>query len=262
VWLIWALDSFIGCWCFNSVFSVFGKVKELKEEFNREETVIELPKEVKNKITDEILERLRSLNANANISEQRSRFIFQSHVVLFCNCLFYFKLIHAIRIGLNTCFVRVLKVQRIWRVLFIKQQLIWYNAENQKTFFCAVSLELVNSKSGVSLLLLTLPYNICLTAFCLTKQKMSAQIYWILVFVTTGLCPQPILVLQWWKTKERRYIFFFNMLPFSVLISSRSYYCCTRSIEFNGACYHHYTHTCMFVCMYQFIWFFFFLWSA
>ncbi|KAH8516483.1 hypothetical protein H0E87_004718 [Populus deltoides] len=47
-------------------------VKELKEEFNREETVIELPKEVKNKITDEILERLRSLNANANISEQRN----------------------------------------------------------------------------------------------------------------------------------------------------------------------------------------------
>ncbi|XP_034926454.1 uncharacterized protein [Populus alba] len=45
---------------------------ELKEEFNREETVIELPKEVKNKITDEILERLRSLNANANISEQRN----------------------------------------------------------------------------------------------------------------------------------------------------------------------------------------------
>jgi hypothetical protein len=95
------------------VFSVFGKVKELKEEFNREETVIELPKEVKNKITDEILERLRSLNANANISEQRSTFIFQSHVVLFCSCLYYFKLIHAIRIGLNTFFVRVLKAQRI-----------------------------------------------------------------------------------------------------------------------------------------------------
>ncbi|CAK7347572.1 unnamed protein product [Dovyalis caffra] len=46
-------------------------VKELEEEFNREETVVELPKEVKNKITDEILHRLRSLNANANISEQR-----------------------------------------------------------------------------------------------------------------------------------------------------------------------------------------------
>ncbi|KAJ6335182.1 hypothetical protein OIU78_011924 [Salix suchowensis] len=47
-------------------------VKELKKEFNREERVIELPKEVKNKITDEILERLRSLNANANTSEQRN----------------------------------------------------------------------------------------------------------------------------------------------------------------------------------------------
>ena len=67
---------------------LFGKVKELKE-FNREERVIELPKEVKNKITDEILERLRSLNANANTSEQRSRFILQSDVVLFCNCLYY-----------------------------------------------------------------------------------------------------------------------------------------------------------------------------
>ncbi|KAJ6709794.1 hypothetical protein OIU74_010819 [Salix koriyanagi] len=47
-------------------------VKELKKEFNREERVIELPKEVKYKITDEILERLRSLNANANTSEQRN----------------------------------------------------------------------------------------------------------------------------------------------------------------------------------------------
>ncbi|KAJ6730067.1 hypothetical protein OIU85_020916 [Salix viminalis] len=49
-------------------------VKELKE-FNREERVIELPKEVKNKITDEILKRLRSLNANANTSEQRTLFL-------------------------------------------------------------------------------------------------------------------------------------------------------------------------------------------
>ncbi|KAG5251285.1 hypothetical protein OIU76_007513 [Salix suchowensis] len=47
-------------------------VKELKKEFNREERVIELPKKVKYKITDEILERLRSLNANANTSEQRN----------------------------------------------------------------------------------------------------------------------------------------------------------------------------------------------
>ncbi|KAJ6404861.1 hypothetical protein OIU84_012937 [Salix udensis] len=50
-------------------------VKELKKEFNREERVIELPKEVKNKITDEILKRLRSLNANANTSEQRTLFL-------------------------------------------------------------------------------------------------------------------------------------------------------------------------------------------
>ncbi|KAL9385900.1 hypothetical protein Peur_022910 [Populus x canadensis] len=46
-------------------------VKELKEEFNRGEMVAGLPKEVTDRITDEILQRLRSLNANANISEQR-----------------------------------------------------------------------------------------------------------------------------------------------------------------------------------------------
>ncbi|XP_011030205.1 PREDICTED: uncharacterized protein LOC105129719 [Populus euphratica] len=46
-------------------------VKEVKEEFNRGEMVAGLPKQVTARITDEILQRLRSLNANANISEQR-----------------------------------------------------------------------------------------------------------------------------------------------------------------------------------------------
>ncbi|KAJ6872229.1 hypothetical protein NC651_031361 [Populus alba x Populus x berolinensis] len=70
-------------------------VKELKEEFNRGEMVAGLPKEVTDRITDEILQRLRSLNANANISEQRGR------------------LVNAIRIGMNTWFVGFLNAQLI-----------------------------------------------------------------------------------------------------------------------------------------------------
>ncbi|KAJ6328139.1 hypothetical protein OIU77_009933 [Salix suchowensis] len=61
-------------------------VKELKEEFNRGEMVAGLPKEVKDKITDEILQRLRSLNANAN----------DKHENLVCwilECSAYFKYI-------------------------------------------------------------------------------------------------------------------------------------------------------------------------
>ncbi|KAJ4845403.1 hypothetical protein Tsubulata_010588 [Turnera subulata] len=46
-------------------------VNRLKKEANKEETVVELPLQVKIRITDEILQRLRSLNANANISQQR-----------------------------------------------------------------------------------------------------------------------------------------------------------------------------------------------
>ncbi|KAA8528550.1 hypothetical protein F0562_035905 [Nyssa sinensis] len=46
-------------------------VKKIKKELSSEERVFELPQHLKQKITDEILERLRRLNANANISEQQ-----------------------------------------------------------------------------------------------------------------------------------------------------------------------------------------------
>uniref|UniRef100_A0A5B6YQA8 Apple domain-containing protein n=1 Tax=Davidia involucrata TaxID=16924 RepID=A0A5B6YQA8_DAVIN len=46
-------------------------VKEIKKKFSSEERMVELPQYLKQKITDEILERLRRLNANANTSEQR-----------------------------------------------------------------------------------------------------------------------------------------------------------------------------------------------
>ncbi|KAF8410037.1 hypothetical protein HHK36_002557 [Tetracentron sinense] len=45
-------------------------VKEIKDGFSREEAE-ELPRPVKQKITNEILQRLKGLNANANVSEQR-----------------------------------------------------------------------------------------------------------------------------------------------------------------------------------------------
>ncbi|CAN1323759.1 hypothetical protein LINPERPRIM_LOCUS32838 [Linum perenne] len=46
-------------------------VKELKREFREKDTVVELPPEVKHRLTKEILQRLRSLSGNASISEQR-----------------------------------------------------------------------------------------------------------------------------------------------------------------------------------------------
>ncbi|XVF39964.1 hypothetical protein PTKIN_Ptkin01aG0075100 [Pterospermum kingtungense] len=46
-------------------------VKRLKREFWSEESVAELPQAVKQKMADEILQRLRSLRPNANISEQQ-----------------------------------------------------------------------------------------------------------------------------------------------------------------------------------------------
>ncbi|XVE94866.1 hypothetical protein REPUB_Repub02eG0046700 [Reevesia pubescens] len=46
-------------------------VKRLKHEFWSEESVAELPQAVKQKITDEILQRLRSLRPNANVTEQQ-----------------------------------------------------------------------------------------------------------------------------------------------------------------------------------------------
>ncbi|OAY22867.1 uncharacterized protein LOC110606048 [Manihot esculenta] len=46
-------------------------VKKLYKELKRDEEVVELPRDVRQKIADEILQRLRSLKANANITEQR-----------------------------------------------------------------------------------------------------------------------------------------------------------------------------------------------
>ncbi|CAN0872957.1 hypothetical protein LINGRAHAP2_LOCUS10240 [Linum grandiflorum] len=46
-------------------------VKKLKREFGGQDTVVELPPDVKHKLTKEILQRLRSLSGNASISEQR-----------------------------------------------------------------------------------------------------------------------------------------------------------------------------------------------
>ena len=49
------------------------KVKELKE-FSQEETVDELPHPLKQKITEEILLKLRSSNASSNNTQQRGQY--------------------------------------------------------------------------------------------------------------------------------------------------------------------------------------------
>lgn len=54
---------------------LFEKVKEMKQQFLKEESRIELPKQLKQKILDEILERLRGLRADANVTEQRGQCI-------------------------------------------------------------------------------------------------------------------------------------------------------------------------------------------
>ncbi|GMY28628.1 hypothetical protein FCV25MIE_23870 [Fagus crenata] len=46
-------------------------VKKLKEELSRGEVVVQLPGPLKQKISDEILVRLKSLNGSANITQQR-----------------------------------------------------------------------------------------------------------------------------------------------------------------------------------------------
>lgn len=46
-------------------------VKEIKKEFSRQEKFFKLPRTLKQRITEEILQRLKCLNANANVSEQR-----------------------------------------------------------------------------------------------------------------------------------------------------------------------------------------------
>ncbi|CAL5415210.1 unnamed protein product [Camellia sinensis] len=49
-------------------------VKEIKKEFLSEQSLVELPQHLKQKITDEIVGRLRGLRAGANVSEQREAF--------------------------------------------------------------------------------------------------------------------------------------------------------------------------------------------
>lgn len=46
-------------------------MKKLNKELSGEGMVVELPQHLKQKITDEILQRLKTLNANASVSEQR-----------------------------------------------------------------------------------------------------------------------------------------------------------------------------------------------
>lgn len=46
-------------------------VKKLKVELSRGDVMVALPRPLKQKITDEILERLKSLNGSANVTEQR-----------------------------------------------------------------------------------------------------------------------------------------------------------------------------------------------
>ncbi|XP_040999112.1 uncharacterized protein LOC121244930 [Juglans microcarpa x Juglans regia] len=46
-------------------------VKELKEGLSRGEVVVELPRPLKQKISDEILKSLKNLNVSANVTEQR-----------------------------------------------------------------------------------------------------------------------------------------------------------------------------------------------
>ncbi|KAL6504383.1 hypothetical protein OROGR_026306 [Orobanche gracilis] len=48
-------------------------VTQLKKRFVSEERVVELPQHLKRKLTNEIMDRLKSLDANANITEQRER---------------------------------------------------------------------------------------------------------------------------------------------------------------------------------------------
>ncbi|KAF2309858.1 hypothetical protein GH714_005397 [Hevea brasiliensis] len=59
----------------NEPLQLVKLVKQLKEELKRDDKSVELPMEVRRKLTDEILQRLRSLNANANITEQRGMIV-------------------------------------------------------------------------------------------------------------------------------------------------------------------------------------------
>ncbi|KAJ4701781.1 Methionine aminopeptidase 1D chloroplastic/mitochondrial [Melia azedarach] len=55
----------------NEPMKLLKLVNGLKQEFSREESVFELPRAVKQRMTDEILQMLRSLDAKGNASAQR-----------------------------------------------------------------------------------------------------------------------------------------------------------------------------------------------
>lgn len=50
------------------------KVTQLKKRLVREERVVELPQHLRQKLTDEILNRLRSLDSAANSTKQRGEY--------------------------------------------------------------------------------------------------------------------------------------------------------------------------------------------
>lgn len=77
IWVhVFPFDWNIG-YCFLNGFPetrCYGqKVKELKEELTRGEVVVELSWPLKEKITDEILVRLKSLNGSEDTTEQRGQ---------------------------------------------------------------------------------------------------------------------------------------------------------------------------------------------
>ena len=67
------IDLFLeNLYLFGEYHSFGVKVKELKE-FSQEETVNELPQPLKQKITEEILMKLRSSNTSSNSTQQRGQ---------------------------------------------------------------------------------------------------------------------------------------------------------------------------------------------
>ena len=70
--VFWAIASLAFLlWKLKLKFLWGQKVKVIKEEISRGEEVVQLPGPLKQKITDEILVRLKSLNGSANITQQQ-----------------------------------------------------------------------------------------------------------------------------------------------------------------------------------------------
>ena len=78
-------DDLNGAFWFGFSRWVCAKVKKLRKAFAREEKRRkELPLELKQKVSREILQRLRDLGENRNTTEQRGLFFF------FCLCLIWY----------------------------------------------------------------------------------------------------------------------------------------------------------------------------